>query len=737
MSLAKHSRMLALCLVLGVWFTQGAWFAQGTGLVQEASLGVAETAAPSDFERGRSAYERGAYQEARSHLRSAFTENPAHVSEKWGSVAYWLGKTYEACGQPDSMRWAWKRGTTALKENDRFEARLFDARLRAQWSDRSKRTETVEAYLALLSHAGPSLNDRARPVLHRHVAQLLPVLPDSKEKHVLRRSTDSMDGVQLKKDAGTWLVSWWRSKDPLPATTANERVEEHLRRVRYATDHFFQETAPANFDARGTLHVRYGAPSKTHTIPFRDLDFLREVVNLGVGVSPSDFPDNVIWQYSHVGEKGKYLFVEGEDGYRLGEAMDLLPEKLKRRYSAGNRSQNRAYSSLVAMRYIFEHLAMHYRDPANVYPKVVEYFNMQRAQKNSVLQGGTSEIGKGVGSREVYQGPGTSAPGDVANRNLRKAERGEETFVQKREKEMPRSHSSVATADSMLPVQVRPVRYLTDDGATRVELLWGNLFSNTETPEGLHQVKSSLVAYGKAYDRRNEKTNQYRFSVGADESDVPLRTMSTSTTVDEDLYHLAMQWNRYDVRKRGGTVQVAEQTGKQAIRFDSLQALSADPGQLEMSDLRPMRLTSPPAEVQGRLTEAAAPYPFRPVSAKEPLLLDFEVYHLTHERNDRTRYTVEYEVVRQTEQDVLFGLFQRDSETRTATTSTYTGTSRNTSEYVLLEWTNELPEKPQPTTVTVRVTDEVTGQEVQRSLDFRLLPPDTTAVETVRATSGG
>lgn len=705
MSLAERTPLLPLCLVLGI------------------CLGVSGAAPPDDFERGVRAYKQGAYQEARSQLRSVFAENPARVSHERGAVAYWLGKTYKACGQPDSVRWAWKRGTKALKEKDRFAARLFDARLWVEWSGASERSEAVDTYLSLLSHAGPNLNDRARPVLRRHVTQLLPVLPESQEKHVFRRSGESTDEFQLKKGAGPWLVSWWGSKDPLPATAVNERVEEHLRRVRHATDHFARDADLANFDARGDLYVRYGAPTDTHTIPFADLDFLREVMHLGVRVSPSDFPDNVIWKYPNVGERGSYLFVKGDEGYRLGTAMDLFPEELRRRYNASDRSQNRAYSSLAAMRYIYEHLAMHYQDPGNVYPKVTQYFNVQRARENSVLQDGMSEIGEGAGAREVYQGPGVPSPGEVANRNLRKAEQRDKVFIQRREKEMPQSRSSVATTGSTFPVQVRPVRYLEESGSTRVEVLWGSLQAGTEVPAGLQQITTSLVAYGQDYSRQGERTMRHRFSAETEEANAPLRTQATAITVDKDLYHLAMQWDRYDVQKQGPEVQLGEQTGRQSVRFDSLRALSSDPGRLEMSDLRPMVPSGSPFNAASP-TEQAVPYPFSSLTLDTPLLLSFEVYHLQYAAQDRTEYEVAYEVERMGESGGFLGLFGGDETERTETASTYTGTRRRTSESILIDWGEMSADEAESVTITVRVTDETSGQTVERSIGFQVASPE-------------
>jgi hypothetical protein len=196
---------------------------------------------------------------------------------------------------------------------------------------------------------------------------------------------------------------------------------------------------------------------------------------------------------------------------------------------------------------------------------------------------------------------------------------------------------------------------------------------------------------------------------------------------------VAFQWDLYS----GSPPDSSTVRGRQIRRIDTLRALSGDPSRLEMSDLRPMMLPEGDVEETDRILEAATPYPFRSVPAGTPLLLSFEVYHLAYGKQDRTQYTVEYELLRREERGGLLGLFLDDRETRTSTASTYSGASRRTDEYILLDWGSDPPEEPQPVTVTVRVTDEATGQVVERNISFRLLPPDTSEEGATRVVSGG
>ncbi|MFB6273657.1 MAG: GWxTD domain-containing protein [Salinibacter sp.] len=660
------------------------------------------------------AYQNGRYETARVLLRKVFLQTPARVHEKWGAVAFWLGKTYKACGRTDSMRWAWRRGVKALEDANRFDAPLYDAHLWAQWNGPADRKDAVATYLSLLRRAGPNLDTRAYPVLRRHVAQLLPLLTDRQEKRIRRKVSDQASRLRFRAGAGKWLVSWWRRQDPLPVTATNERVEEHLRRVRHAADHFSAEADVSGFDDRGDLYVRYGPPTNTHVIPFMDLGFLGDVVRFGVGVTPSDFPKNVIWNYPQVGEQGSYLFVKKDNAYRLGKAMDLFPPELKRNYNAADRSQNRAYSSLAAMRYIYEHLAMHYRDPGNVYPELVRYFNKQDHLR-TMFQG--TEIGEGPGSKEVHRTMGVPAPNDIANRTLRTAELKERRFVQRRRRKMPRSNSEVATAESPLPVRARPIRFLRDDGSTRVEVLWGGL-AGTRKETGPQRLTASLVAYDANYERRNMKITRHRLRPRQGKTPA-LQSQVLSTTVKDEPYHLAMQWERYELRGQGANVRLGDRTGRRTIWFDSLRTLQASRDKLEMSDLRPMVPSGQRFEVPNP-TEEAIPYPFSFLSVDTPLLLYFEVYHLAYTAQDRTRYKVAYELKRKNEGGKILGLFGGSETERTETASTYTGTQRRATKAIRVDWKGASGNTPQSVTITVRVTDKTSGQTVERSIDFQV-----------------
>jgi hypothetical protein len=295
-------------------------------------------------------------------------------------------------------------------------------------------------------------------------------------------------------------------------------------------------------------------------------------------------------------------------------------------------------------------------------------------------------------------------------------------FLRKRKKEMPRHYSAAATSETALPIAVRTARFLEDDGSTRVEVYWGgNLTAGA--PDADRQVLSaSLVRYGPDYKRQQSASAQYVFTTDEKEGARRIAPTPLATTTTTDPFHISIQWDRYEALSRGTDTQLGERTGRQTIRVDTLRRLSANATQLEMSDLRPMVAEGDAPFNPARPAESATPYPFSTLPADATLLLYFKIYHLAPDAQDRTQYEVSYEVRRETNDGGFLGIGGGGVE-RTETTSSYTGTSRTTTEFIQLDWGDTAPEEPQPVSVTVRATDKVTGQEVERTLNFRLLPP--------------
>jgi hypothetical protein len=132
-----------------------------------------------------------------------------------------------------------------------------------------------------------------------------------------------------------------------------------------------------------------------------------------------------------------------------------------------------------------------------------------------------------------------------------------------------------------------------------------------------------------------------------------------------------------------------------------------------MSDLLP--LVGPLEAVQGG--QDPTPYPFRELTRDQQLGLSFEIYHLNFGPDDQTRYSISFQVDRDRRRGGLLSLDPGRSD-RTGARFTGTGASRIAKETILIdlrgwEGTGQLE-------VRVTVTDETSGQSVDRAINFDL-----------------
>ena len=191
-----------------------------------------------------------------------------------------------------------------------------------------------------------------------------------------------------------------------------------------------------------------------------------------------------------------------------------------------------------------------------------------------------------------------------------------------------------------------------------------------------------------------------------------------------DLYHLGLEWGQYQLWPADtttGQMRLGPKRRMATARADSLQPLRAEGPRIEMSDVQVWTVPDTASLSLVNPTEQASPYPFRTLSPATPVLLSFEVYHLSYDGDDRTRYTVAYEAEGETKRGWT-RLFRGTDTQRTSTEMTLQGADRRTRETIRLDLSQIQRDEPQDVRVTVRVTDEVTGTTVSRSVDFVLQP---------------
>jgi len=677
---------------------------------------VVSTADPLDSLRAGIDHVRaGRHDEAIETLNPLFRNDRLPlITPDEGGVTYWLGRAHLEAGRRRAAHTIWRTGIGEWELQDTVpDIRLADAYIRAvarqKYMGGWARAEAL--YLRLMEQADATtwetLSEGERERLTQHLRETALVLPES----VQRRTGITVDSLELSVSvtpqaaAGELIAGWWRSQDPLPATEQNERLQEHLRRVSNAHDHF---GARGRLDDRGKVYIQLGAP--------------RERTQARLGPWEEAAPDqanvrvrsNEFWVYPEVDQKAYFLFVDdGTSHYELGGVDTLFPPEVR---TGLDRSFENTISYLEALKRVLGQLAAYHED-----------YGLRAAEAVDAAVAAQNQADFGVESSE---NPSVTQAPRVRARELRRENRREDRAnAGDRAARVPNSYSTVGETTKDLPVQARVARFLTDEGDTRVAVDWTvsspsrpTTASPNASPSRQEGTNALVVFNGVQEGPRHgvhERGRQRHFLPSLRTDSIYSHTYETTT--QDRLFHLSLQWDQYRTRSKNGET-VGSALRRYTERYDSLTALQNDPDSLEMSDLRPMTVPEgpPTAALQ---SGGAIPHPVRRVEEETPLVIGFEVYHLDADAEGRTRYTVSYEVVRQAEQGGGFlGLFGGDEREQTATSTTYRGDSRAEEEYILLDSEDLSRGTEGEVRVTVRVTDETTGQTVDRSISFGPAP---------------
>lgn len=690
----------------------------------------------SSFEAGHHALQSDQWAQAESLFKAVVNKQSGYISPQHGAAAYWLGHVYTQQEKADKARAAWNIGQKAMRAQGTFDLRLADAYLRAtpQPELGYDRAATVDVYRQLLRYADSSLTRSEAAIIKRHAAQAALLMTEEERAGVSSNAPQDTSWT-LNDGAGTFLIEWWRQQDPAPATPENERLEEHIQRVAHAQAEYPHATRTSGLDDRGETYVRFGPPYLERSITYNDAGFVLDVFRFGVNVSSFEFPKNEIWTYPQIHHAAYFIFVEDDDHYYIGSSSDLIPRRLSNTFSNSDRHLNRAVSALAAMRYIFRDLALYHSDFGTLYNDIDNYASWQEMNATQFRATGRAPagttvrtVGAGIGQeRLVFSSPslGIGTPSQFVQRTAMEQKTLDYHAERIRTKELPPQTTAIFDDVESLSLTMRTARFLEPNGATRTEVYWGTLASNLTLDEEYADksslVKLTAVEYAPNYDRRRTRGKWYDTGPAASQQGLVVpNTFSIKSA--SDIYHLGLQWEQYSADLSGNRIQLDDQLRVTTRRLDTLAALNATPSQLEMSDLKPLLPNGSDEALTAASLETASPYPFDRIGPEASLLLYFEIYHLGFDSDDRTRYAVEYDVTRRTERGRLTRLFRGDEEESTTASTTYEGDSRTAKEQILIDLSDWENEKPGALTVTVRITDEVTGQQVERAIDFEIVP---------------
>lgn len=655
-------------------------------------------------------------------LEDVLLDTLGYVDPTYGAGAYWLGRAYEETGQIEKAVRLWRSGLITLQATDQFSIPMADAFIHHTFArqDRDNYGLATNVYLEILKRIGTDTSTvEAQGALVRRLRHLALVIPRSERREAGLPPTDEEIVPQvLTSIDGSSLVQWWRAEDPLPGTLPNEQLREHLQRVAHSLDEYGHPETIYGFDDRGKVYVRLGPPDENVTINYSqskltDIIFEKKV---GVDVNISDFPENEFWTYGQYDRRIYYIFAERERGgpFRISRTRDLLPRSLQGPFNTNTqRGYQRSIYALAVLRAIFRKYKPFHPNLATRHDEVANYLSFAT-----------------TGGLEQFEAANDRSPDVFASQTLREIQNDDEVAARRREEYAPNQLSTTERETPDLNVAARTARFLNNDGTTRTEVYWAPeedaVLPSSDQRDRLREkgyptldeylIRFTATQETADYRRRVVNREHYRIrDVREGEAMIPARTFTTERG-DSSLYHLSMQWDQYLVDSAADSV--GPKVKMATERRDSLQALPRDESTLVMSDVRAMVLPD------GQTTlESAIPYPFSSVTPTTSLALYFEVYHLPFSANDRTEYTVEYEIKGQKDRGKIAEFFLGDKEERTTVETTHQGSSRKAEEYIVLDLSEWEGQEGTDITVTVRITDETSGQQVERGIAFRLVSP--------------
>ena len=598
-------------------------------------------------------------------------------------------------------------------------------------------TETVlervsSSYLEILERADASTSEVERQIIHKHLAQVLFLLPDSLQDEVLTKEYQHQESVvPIAPDAGHRIASWWRAQDPLPATVFNERVIEHLIRANNAHDQFADQGSLTGFDDRGRVFVRFGPP-RTRTVIQTDLLESRKVLQqFAISLpGPMVVPSNEFWAYRHVDDRLQFVFLLQGGRYRIASPEDLIPDELlsaskrtgKRQVASGNAPVNRvdeAYARALVAAYqtIYSDLALHHPMYEEQLQDLEFYESDLRATSSLDISNNQTNLSASPG--------GLSASSYVQGISSQFTSQAHQARIE-RDEDAPQQASSILDQVIPLSVAMRPARFRDSTGNTTLEVNWshvpGTLAMSTDLLKHLSLpdtvsldrfvVNFTMVGQNTRYTRTS--SHQLTYIASNLEQGAPAPVQSFDIPLTDSLAHLSLQWSQHRFRQNEdtGDVDVLEGLKVGTQKIGHLTPLSTDAGVLEMSDPKPIYLGEDNGVFYAADNGDAAPpaYPYTTITSQTPLGLYFEVYELAYDADDQARFTVEYEIVRDARR-------RRDRKTTSATIS-YTSESRTAREYIALDLSDYRSEGP--VDVRLTITDDVSQQKVERSLQFIL-----------------
>jgi GWxTD domain-containing protein len=560
--------------------------------------------------------------------------------------------------------------------------RVFDTYVVSALPEIDNDTLVWPAFRQMLGSAASYRDDTSRAHLRQHLALSELLYADARAPADAEIASRAIQALE-----------WWSQEQPAPATDEHERLATHLGRWAEARQKYPSRVSETGLDARGDTFVKYGAPTRVRAVNFADADLLRSYLRDGLPIRTSDFPDNEIWIYDHLGRSGVFLFVEGNtgEGYGLGSVNDLMPRQLRNRGVTGSaRADVYASAALRTLRFAFSQLALYHTAYSSRFDTVSDQVNWQEER---------ATINR-LGGRHHGTVVGFDAPARLLENALSRNDREDRNLIARRTATLPSEYADVDRGQ--VAVAMRIIRRMEPDGRTRLHIFWRSdrdsyatcIRGSGEVPD---DGRLRLVATGPGHRSQSIISDQ---SVGG----LPWQSVVRDTVfLDETAVDLALQ---YDGLGEFSAVCSG------VARWGELPLLDVRAEGVELSDLLPFELEDLLATRARLSTERFSDADFQPIvsnslGSEEGLGVYFEVYTAT-DLDDA--FILEYEI----NKTMPGGILRRSRSSQSIYQARQTAIDQRLSAAFLVdraEWA-----EARDVEVVVRITNLETGGTAERTL---------------------
>ena len=472
-------------------------------------------------------------------------------------------------------------------------------------------------------------------------------------------------------DKGHWLLRFWRSVDPTPATLENERYIEHCRRLEFARK-YFSSPQPRGYDDRGAIYVRYGPPDD------------KFISSLGEFTR-----DNESWVYHRLGDVS-FDFVEyGGLFYEVDDISRAIVTNENRLFNLVQLFEERsglnlAYQVTAAnLRMILFSRVQGGQAIMRVRDIIQQDYIARIDRIKQILPANTSDFHLDEKPLKFWISSALFGP-YIGSHGTR----------QKREK-----------SNMMPPNSPRLELFY----SISISSILGKIRSFQDTSI---TVKIDAVVLDKHYDVLNRANS----NVNIDNSIKSYQDYLGQLTffLQPDTYYVALDIQSPQTNQRGMMqMQVAVPEFPQ--------------DRLSMSDIELASMVRPATEEDkergfNKNGLYVAPYPYRVIVRQQPIFVYFEIYGLYLDESGTARYRVTYEVEQKGPSGVLALLPALNpsggKKSSLSLSYEYTTSDRHVPQYTSLDFSGL---EPGEHTLVVRVKDLVANLAVEKKVKFKLV----------------